>query len=141
MSKESKNSSLDLEGFFAICAEESRIPVFERLERAGYSGAALDEILTDPSALQRALQMGINRYLIPIVPRLIKNLAARVESGDKAASMQVIALLGDKSPLKEAGGMEVSSASDDALTARAAQLSKQLHTLIEGLGTRKHKDA
>ena len=128
-----------LDKFIEICAEDSKVPVFERLERAGFSGAALDAILSDPSALQRALQVGINRYFIPIVPALCKALAQRAVGGDKAALINVMAFLGDKSPLKEAGGMDMASASDDALLSRASQLSKQLTTLIEASGARKEK--
>ena len=117
------------------------MPVSERLRKAGFSDADLDAILARPDALQRAFQVGLRRYLIPIIPGLIKRLSQRVEGGNASAESVALSLLGDKSPVKEAGGMDMSAVDDTALSARASQLSEQLANLVEALSASKRKSA
>lgn len=130
----------DLDRLIEVLCAESRVPVSERIRKAGFEDEALEAVLSRPDALQRVFAAGVKRYLIPLIPGLLKGLAGRCEGGDKAAQGVVLNLLGDKSPVREAAAMDVSSSSDQALLSRAMQLSEQLAKMVSELGSKKSKD-
>lgn len=116
----------DLDKAITILLEDSKEPIQDRLRRAGISD--LPALLERPDAAQALWGASIRAYLLPLIPSLLRALARRAEAGNLPAQAQVLALLGDKSPVKEAG-LSMTSLSDQALTSYIAQLVKQLSTI------------
>lgn len=124
----------DLDKLVQVLCADDRAPVLDRLKREGFAADRVVELLSRPDATRAVFTEATRRFLLPVVPKILKSLAERAESGQAAAQATVLALLGDKSPVKEAAGMDLASADDTALLARASQLSSQLGELVKSLG-------
>jgi len=115
-----------------LCADD-RAPLLERLRRAGITESEVQVQMEDPRASEAIWRASVRRYLLPLVPKILRGLAARAESGDKSAQAIVLGLLGDKSPVKETAGMDLGSVDDRVLFNRASQLAAQLQGIVEDL--------
>lgn len=109
-----------------VILEDSKEPVFERLRREGVSAEEIEALVSSPQISEEIWRTATRRYLLPIIPALIRDLAKKAEKGVFEAQKMVIDLLGEKSPLRGQMGLDLGSIDDAALSRLAGQLSAQL---------------
>ena len=117
---------MDRKAFLELLCEASAEPVLVRLHRSGVSDAQVDELLAEPQTAEALWSTATRRFLLPAVPSILRDLARRAEKGDFTAQRLVVELLGEKSPVREKMGLDLSSADDAALKRLALQLGRQL---------------
>lgn len=114
----------------ALCAAPASESPDAVLRRAGFTPAEVAQLCGRPDAAKQLLTGAMVAFLVPALPGVLRNVARRAAEGDKAAESMVLELVGDKSPLKEKLGTDLTHASSEALLQMARQYRESLEAFV-----------
>lgn len=113
----------------ALCADP-KVSLASRLRKQGLSETEAAELCGSPDTERAIWSAAARRFLLPIVPALVKKLADKASQGDAKATDMVLKLLGADSPVRGQLGLDLPTMSDKGLEQLTRQVFGELQEIV-----------